>query len=132
MSATYDAGPSHAARVIDDLCNRFESGWRAGNPVLLEDLIGEAPDDARPGFLRAALAIERELRQAGGTPFTPVEARTRFTGLGPWAVAILDDVFPDEPSLTLGVIHGPYAGRSFPLGGHATFTVGRQSGSTSA
>jgi serine/threonine-protein kinase len=128
MPATPDGEPGRLARTIDDLCDQFESGWRAGKPAPLEDLVRDAPEDVRPGLLRAALAVEREYRQSASRPLTPAEARERFTGLGPWAVAIVEDVVPDEPSLILDVLHGPYAGRSFPLGGHATFTVGRQPG----
>ena len=73
--------------------------------------------------------IEREYkRHKAGTPLSPDAARDRFGGLGPWAAAIADDLFPAEPSLILDVIHGSYAGRSFPLTGHATFTIGRQPG----
>ena len=40
----------------------------------------------------------------------------------------LADELPAEPDLVLDVTHGPAAGRSFPLSGHATFSVGRQAG----
>jgi serine/threonine-protein kinase len=126
MPANPDANSRELDRVILDLCERFENGWRAGQPVALEDMVREAPAEARPGLLRAGIAIEQEYRSA--SPLTPDTARERFGGLGPWAAAILDDLLPPEPSIILEVIHGPSAGRSFPLGGHATFTVGRQPG----
>ncbi len=128
MPADHDAGAGRLARQIDALCDRFEDGWRAGCPSAIEDLLAGAPEEARPGLFRAALDVEREFREKAGRPMTAAEARDRFAGVGPWAVAILDDVFPPDPVLILDVIHGPYAGRSFTLAGHATFTIGRQLG----
>ncbi|MBN9118449.1 MAG: protein kinase [Planctomycetes bacterium] len=116
------------ASPIDDLCGRFEDGWRAGRPVAIEEFLQGAPAETRPALFRGALTVEREYRERAGDPLTAAEARERFAGLGPWAAAILDDLFPVEPTLILDVIHGPYAGRSFPLSGHATFTIGRQPG----
>jgi eukaryotic-like serine/threonine-protein kinase len=116
------------SRLLDSLCERFEDGWRRGRGSSVEEILAAAPEETRPGLFRRVLEIEREYRQKDGRPITSDEARDRFAQLGPWAVAIADDLFPAEPSLILDAIHGPYAGRSFPLAGHATFTVGRQPG----
>ena len=115
-------------RLIDQLCDRFEDGWRTGSPPVLEEFLRQAPQEVRPGLFRGVLEIERDYRRKEGQPVSADEARDRFAGLGPWAVAIVEDIFPDEPCLILDVIHGPYAGRSFPLAGHATFTIGRHPG----
>jgi serine/threonine-protein kinase len=123
-----DPEPGHLARLIDALCDEFDDAWRAGNPFAIEDLLARAPEDARPALFRSVLEIEREYRQKGDRPISPDEARDRFSGLGPWAGAIVDDVLPAETVLILDVIHGPYAGRSFSLAGHTTFTIGRQPG----
>lgn len=128
MSDRSELDPASLARMIDSHCDRFEDGWQAGRPVSIEDLVRDAPTEARPGLFRGAIEIEREYRQKTDRPLTAAEARERFADLGPWAVAILDDVFPNQPSFILEVLHGPYAGHTFPLAGHATFTIGRQLG----
>src|SRR4051794_8681113 len=90
--------PGRLARQIDELCREFEDGWRTGRPIPIEDLLAGAPEEARPGLLRAALELEREYRETAA-PLSPDEAHERFGGLGPWAAAILDDLFPPEPML---------------------------------
>lgn len=128
MSDTVSGGPARPSQVIESLCSRFEDAWRAGRPVPVAETLAEAPHAVRPGLFRALLEIEREQRKRTGAPLTADQARDQFAGFGPWAAAIVDDLFPVEPSLILDVIHGPSAGRSFPLAGHATFTIGRQPG----
>jgi serine/threonine-protein kinase len=120
--------PERLARLVEELCRGFEDGWRAGTPAPLAEVVAAAPDDARPALFRRLLEVEREYRGRLGQPLTPDDVRDRFGGLGAWAAAILDDVVPAETALVLDVVHGPYAGRSFSLAGHATFTVGRQPG----
>jgi serine/threonine-protein kinase len=114
--------------VIDELCGRFAAGWRAGCPDRLEDVVGGAPEAVRAAVFERALAVEKEHREAGGLPLTPDEARDRFGALGPWASEVLDAAFPPPPAVVLEVVGGPHAGRSFPLAGHAVFTVGRLPG----
>lgn len=120
--------PGRLPRTIDAICDRFEDGWRYGRPVPIEEMIRDAPPEIHPGLFRGVLEIEQEYRRRSDRPLSQAEAHARFAPLGPWAVAILDDVFPTEPTLILDVIHGPYAGQTFPLAGHSTFTVGRQAG----
>ncbi|HYH68892.1 MAG TPA: FHA domain-containing serine/threonine-protein kinase [Urbifossiella sp.] len=124
MSLTTPPGPEWLAEVS----RRFESGWRCGTPASLADVVAGAPEDVRPALFRRLLEIEREYRGRAGQPLTPDEARDRYGGLGAWAGPILDDVVPAETALVLDVVHGPYAGRSYSLAGHATFTIGRQPG----
>jgi hypothetical protein len=128
MTNDVDTPPGRLARMIDNLCDQFENKWRSGTPIKIEELLLNTAEEARPGVFRGVLEIEREYRQKAGHPVSPEEARDQFAGLGPWAAAIVDEIFPAEPALILDIVHGPYAGRSFPLTGHATFTIGRQAG----
>ena len=128
MAMSADKRPGDRERLIDQLCGRFEDGWRSGRAPAIEEFIRQGPLSARPDLFRRVLEIELEYRRNTGRPLGPDEARDRFAGIGPWAAAIVDELVPAEPSLILDVIHGPYAGSSFPLIGHATFTIGRQPG----
>jgi hypothetical protein len=119
---------ARVAQIVDRLCDRFEDGLRTSTPFPVGDALAEAPEEIRPRLFRNLLEIERDYRQKAEKPIGADEARDRFAGFGPWAAAIVDDLFPAEPTLILDVIHGPYAGRSIPLAGHTTFTVGRQLG----
>ncbi len=59
------------ARRIDAVCRRFEADWRAGRQPLIEDYMGDVPDEGRPA-LRAELdALERELRPSDETVVRP-------------------------------------------------------------
>jgi serine/threonine protein kinase len=85
------AGESPGLR-IDQLCDRFDDGWRAGRPDRLEDVVRAAPEPLRPGLFRELLAVEREYRAKAGRPLTPGEARDRFAPLGPWADEIVGEL----------------------------------------
>ncbi len=112
---------------LDRRCADFAAGWKADGAARLEALLAGVPTEARPELFRRLAAIEQEQRQRLGRPLLPAEGRERFAGLGPWASAALRDLGLDEdaPSLSLDIIAGPFAGRSFRLAGQAAFVVGR-------
>ncbi len=72
--------PDSPAQRIDAACDRFEAAWRAGLGPRIEDDLARADESDRPALLRELLALELELRRAGGEGFTPGEYRDRFPG----------------------------------------------------
>ena len=55
------------ARRIDEVCRRFEAGWRAGSRPRVEDYLAEVPEAGRAALRAELEALERELRQADET-----------------------------------------------------------------
>lgn len=92
-------------------------------------MLAAVPEDVRPELLRQLIILERECGAEAGRPASGEEVRRRFGGLGSWAGRVVDQLLTaDQPALTLEVVQGPYAGRSFPLFGHSIFMIGRQQG----
>jgi hypothetical protein len=61
--------PPHEGRLVDEVCDRFEQGWRGGLRPPIEHYLGRAPDSARTALLRELLALELVYRrQAGEQP----------------------------------------------------------------
>jgi serine/threonine-protein kinase len=119
--------PVEQLQQIDRLCADFETAWQTDPSPVLERLLDQVPDEARPELLRRLLCIEGAQRHRLGRVLTPVEARERFAPLGPWASAVLTEFGLDQSGLplTLEVVGGPLTGRSFQLNGHTTFILGR-------
>ena len=57
--------PADLFRLIDPICDRFESDWRAGRAPRLESLLDEVGVEARPELLRCLLELELELMPKG-------------------------------------------------------------------
>ncbi|XZE55083.1 protein kinase domain-containing protein [Planctomycetaceae bacterium SH139] len=51
---------------FDKICDRFDTSWQAGQPLLIEDLLPEDGKTGRKELLRALLEIEFEYRIRGG------------------------------------------------------------------
>jgi hypothetical protein len=58
--------PANPERAIDEVCDRFEARWRAGEPPVLEDYLGAVPDTARDELLRELLRLEIDYRRRRG------------------------------------------------------------------
>jgi len=60
--------PSRSAvlELIDQICDRYEAAWLAGQRPRIEDKLATTPEVDRPGLLRELLGLELELRRAGG------------------------------------------------------------------
>lgn len=82
-----------AARRHDQICDRFEMAWRAGNPPRIEDLLLEVPDAERADLLAMLIRLEREFRSLGADI---EEYQRRF----PDYKHILDTLFRDPSGET--------------------------------
>ncbi|MBV8431039.1 MAG: serine/threonine protein kinase, partial [Solirubrobacterales bacterium] len=68
------------ARQVDETCDRFEAGWRAGDRPRIEDYLGGTTEAERPVLLRHLLAVEFDYRGGLGEAPGPSEYRRRFPG----------------------------------------------------
>jgi tetratricopeptide (TPR) repeat protein len=58
--------PTRPSERVDELCDRFETAWRAGAARRIEDVLAEVEAADRPALLSELLALERELRRKRG------------------------------------------------------------------
>jgi WD40 repeat protein len=85
MSEIFDDGErtlrlSQALR-INEVCNRFELAWRAGQRPRIEDYLGDAAEPERSDLLRELVALEIDYRRQAGQEPALDEYRTRFPGM---------------------------------------------------
>ncbi|NLS93318.1 MAG: protein kinase [Planctomycetaceae bacterium] len=71
-----------AERLIDQIADRFEAAWRAGQPARLEESLVEAPDDCRTALFQELLAVELQLRRQRGEEPCPADYQSRFAEYG--------------------------------------------------
>ena len=91
--------PAGERTWIDQVADRFERAWRAGQEPRIEDYLAGTEGDRRTRLLEELLRIERELLGAGGGPSKAEEYRRRFPG----DTSVVDAVFgPPPPKITPG------------------------------
>jgi serine/threonine protein kinase len=67
-----------AIERIDEVCDRFEAAWRAGQWPRIEDSLGEAQWPERPALLGELLVLDLAYRRRRGEQPAPEEYRLRF------------------------------------------------------
>src|SRR5262249_57796145 len=80
---SYRTLPSGLAGRLDPVCDRFESGWRAGEQPRLEDFLPLVDGADRPALLRELLALELEFRGQRGEQPSAAEYRLRLRDYAP-------------------------------------------------
>jgi hypothetical protein len=60
------------ARQIDQICDRFEAAWKAGQRPELQEYLGTAGDAVRPALLRQLLVLDWDYRERAGEHPQPV------------------------------------------------------------
>jgi serine/threonine-protein kinase len=126
--------PSGARREIDQVCDRFEAEWRAGNGPRIENYLGRLGPQHRADLLRALLDLELEYRLRRGERPGPAEYLRRFPGDAAVVGAALAQPAPPAagpppqatgPACLLTVTEGPHKGQTFSFRDHDVFLVGR-------
>ena len=84
-------------RFVDEVCNRFESQWKAGSQPRLEDFVGAAGPAVRCWILEELIMLDCHYRHKFGE--TPV--RAEYLSRFPHDVNIVHGVF-DRTSSHLG------------------------------
>jgi serine/threonine-protein kinase len=63
---------------IDEVCDRFEAAWKAGQRPRIEDYVEESPAPARAALLREIIPLDIEYRKRQGETPTTEEYLDRF------------------------------------------------------
>jgi WD40 repeat protein len=75
------------ARVVDQVCNRFEAAWKAGGRPRIEAFLGDTPGPERAALLGELVPLDVYYRRARGEDCRPEEYRDRFPDLSPARVS---------------------------------------------
>jgi WD40 repeat protein/serine/threonine protein kinase len=75
--------PESMARLVDQVCNRFEAAWKDGSRPRIEDFLGDEPKPARTALLRELVLLEAHYRRTRGEDCRTEEYQSRFPNLDP-------------------------------------------------
>jgi serine/threonine protein kinase len=70
--------PVSGMRRVEEICVRFEDGWKAGQRPRIEEYLGDIPEAERSHLLRELLALELVYRRQGGETPTAEDYQQRF------------------------------------------------------
>jgi serine/threonine protein kinase/WD40 repeat protein len=70
-----------AAVRINEVCNRFELAWQAGQRPRIEDYLGDAAEPERSDLVRELVALDIDYRRQAGEHPSEDEYRARFPAL---------------------------------------------------
>lgn len=99
-------------RRIDEVCDRFERAWQAGQVVRIEEYLGDTLAPERSGLLRELIRLEIEYRIRRGEQPTREEYRSRFpndaSAIANWypSEATIASSSPVEASVSWPVLPG--------------------------
>jgi serine/threonine protein kinase len=118
--------PPSGALPLEQVCNRFEDAWKAGQRPRLEDFLGDGPEAEREWLVRELLRLEIHYRLQNGECLGPEEYRARLPEHAA-AIADLLDALASTGSLST-VAHVPAPAVPAPptslpaAGDHATLS----------
>ncbi|TXT36892.1 MAG: protein kinase family protein [Planctomycetota bacterium] len=85
--------PSKWLQQLDDLCDRFESAWLAGERPRVEDFLADVSDKHKSEATRELLKLEAHYRLKANEMPTVDELRQRFPSLGSvWLRGVVEPV----------------------------------------
>src|SRR5262249_33830438 len=88
------------AQRVDQICDRFEDAWLAGQPPRIEDYLGEVPELEHSALLHELLRLELDYRSRKAERPTLEEYVQRF----PEHVELIGSVFSHQvPAPDTGV-----------------------------
>src|SRR5262245_16946003 len=90
---TQPLSPSRALRV-DEVCDRFEDAWKAGQRPRIEDYLADRPEPERSALLRELVVLDIDYRRRQGEDPRAEEYRQRFPALD---LAFRADTVPAQP-----------------------------------
>jgi hypothetical protein len=64
---------------LEQVCDEFESHWRSGRRVRIEDFLVQVPAAARPAVFRDLLSLELTYRRLAGESPSAAEYSARFS-----------------------------------------------------
>src|SRR5262245_31144414 len=90
---------------LDQVCDRFEVAWRAGQRPRIEDFLGEITEPARPALLTELLRLDAAYRQLS-EHLRPEDDRSPFFAPAPerqTLEAVLNELLARETFWTGGL-----------------------------
>lgn len=72
--------PMSRRERVDQVCDRFEQQWRAGQHPRIEDFLDQTENNDRQHLLRELIALEMSLSRDAGQDGDPQQYRQRFPG----------------------------------------------------
>ncbi|HUG69923.1 MAG TPA: SUMF1/EgtB/PvdO family nonheme iron enzyme [Pirellulaceae bacterium] len=72
--------PMSRRERVDQVCDRFEQQWRAGQNPRIEDFLDQTENNDRQHLLRELIALEMSLSRDAGQDGDPQQYRQRFPG----------------------------------------------------
>jgi WD40 repeat protein/tRNA A-37 threonylcarbamoyl transferase component Bud32 len=112
------------ARLVNQVCNRFEAACKAGTPPRLEDLLGGTTGPERAALLRELIPLDVYYRRARGEDSRAEDYRAYLTALGADGLeSVLADPVPPPAAATPSEDRGPSktAPAGAPEGGLPSF-----------
>jgi serine/threonine protein kinase len=97
-----DSLPISLAKRVNEICDRFEAAWKAGQRPAIEDCIVAIPEPEQRALLGELLALEIELRRNSGDVPGPEEYEERF----PQHVELIRAAFAGAPSQSVECANG--------------------------
>jgi serine/threonine protein kinase len=95
--------PPSLVERIDEVCDRFDSAWKAGQRPRIEEYLGDTSQPERSFLLRELLRVELAHRRRGYDTLVPDEYRRRFPDHADLIQAVFDeDAAFSEQSLSTG------------------------------
>src|SRR5262249_46559344 len=88
--------PSECVHLLDQLCDRFETAWKAGKRPSIESYCAEIQGDVFETLLRELLHLELAYRTDGGEKPTSEEYQARF----PNQLQLVGEVFQEKFGFT--------------------------------
>jgi serine/threonine protein kinase/WD40 repeat protein/tetratricopeptide (TPR) repeat protein len=73
--------PLSGARRVNEVCNRFELAWQAGQRPRIEDYLGDTPEPEQSDLVRELVALDIDYRRQAGEEPQVDEYRARFPSL---------------------------------------------------
>src|SRR5262245_18760911 len=119
--------PVSVGRRLDQVCNRFEDAWRAGQRPSVAAFLAEAAGPAGPALLRELLRLDFEYRGRAGERPAPEDYLGQFPEQAELILAAFREFFPEPPAgeqgcapETLGGPRGQPTQAAPPCGPQAT------------
>src|SRR4051812_6094634 len=69
---------SAMVECIEEVCDRFEAAWKAGQGPRIEDFLGDTPEPGRSALLRELIVVEVAYRVRSTDDPRPDDYRARF------------------------------------------------------
>jgi serine/threonine protein kinase len=104
--------PLSAVRRVNEVCNRFELAWQAGQRPGIEDYLGDVSEPERAALVRDLVALDIDYRRQAGEEPKAEDYRDRFPAVA--LAPLLADPGAEQAGAGPSGTAGPAAAASLP------------------